>query len=163
MNEGPAMTTPVRSTALAARYWPVWLALGALRLMVLLPLRAQLRLGRAVGFLLRIALPKRRRIAATNLRLCFPALDEAGRCRLLREHFASLGMAFFELGMTLWASDERVHSLVRIRGMEHLEAIATGGGVILLSGHFSALELAGRKLVKALPGLPRCTGRTAIR
>ena len=56
------------------RYWLIWLGLAWLRLASLLPVRGQLALGRGLGRLIYWALPGRRRIAATNLALCFPTL-----------------------------------------------------------------------------------------
>ncbi len=141
------------------RHWPLWLGAGLLRLLVALPFRAQLALGAGVGRLLYVLLPTRRRIAATNLRLCFPDLDERDRNRLLRRHFASLGIGFFELGMAWWASDRRVRRLVRFDGLENLtDALLRGRGALVISGHFSGGELTGRALrliVPAIGGLYR--------
>lgn len=153
-NDSPRSDSPPLYRFWQPRYWPLWLSLSMLWLAVKLPFRIQLLLGRVAGFLLRVALPKRRRIAEINLRLCFPELGEAERSRLLNEHFASLGIAVFELGMAWWASEERIRRLVNARGLEHLEiAVAEGRGVIVLSGHFPATELTGRILKLTLPGL----------
>jgi len=130
------------------RYWPVWLGVGLFRLTVLLPYRLQLILGRALGRLLYLALPRRRRVAAINLALCFPELDEAQRTRLVKEHFASLGCSAFEIPMSWWASDERLAPLCHLQGLEHLQAAAAKGrGVILLSGHLTDLEIGARLLL----------------
>ena len=87
-----------------------------------------------------------------NLELCFPELEASERRRLLREHFASLGMAIFEMGMAWWASDRRLARLTRIDGLENLAApLAEGAGVVLLSGHFSGTELTGRTLQQSVP------------
>lgn len=129
------------------RYWPVWLGLGLLRLASLLPVRVQLALGRGLGRLVCRAVPGRRRIAATNLALCFPELSERERDRLVRQHFGSLGMTLMEHGLAWWASDALVRDRVEVRGAEHLQAaIATGRGVVLLTGHFGAQEFTGRAL-----------------
>lgn len=137
---------------LAPRYWPLWAGIGLLRILVLLPFRAQLTLGRGLGWLLGRLLPARRRIAGVNLALCFPDLDEAQRRALLDRHFQSLGIAFFELGLGWWASDRRILRLVRLEGMDNLkQALAGGRGVILLSGHFAATELTGRAVRLELP------------
>jgi KDO2-lipid IV(A) lauroyltransferase len=136
------------------RYWPLWLGLAVLRALVFLPYRAQLRVGRALGRLLFRLMPKRRHIAAVNLRLCFPELAEQERHAILRRLFESLGIGAFELGMAWWASDERVQRIVRIDGLENLQKpLREGRGVVLLSGHFSAQELTGRVIKMSVPDI----------
>ena len=132
---------------LAPRHWPTWLALGLLRLTVLLPFPWLLRLGAALGDLLYLALPARRRIAATNLRLCFPELDEAQRHTLLRRNFRATGMSLFETGLSWWGHPRRLRRLYHIQGLEHVQqALQRGHGVILLSAHLTCLEIGGRLL-----------------
>lgn len=146
MNTAPD-TTPSLLQFWQPRYWPLWLGVGLLRLLVLLPFRVQLLLGTAAGRLLYLLLPKRRAVAAVNLRICFPELGEAGRQRLLRRHFAALGMAIFELAMAWWASDRRILGLVHFDGIEHLlDTLKQGHGAVILSAHFSGTELTGRAL-----------------
>jgi len=127
------------------RYWGIWLFLGLLRLNSLLPYRAQMATGRALGGLLYHLLRGRRRVAATNLALCFPDRTRVARQQLLREHFASIGMTVVEHALAWWASDALVRRLVELRGTGNLErAMAGGRGVILLTGHFGAQEFTGR-------------------
>jgi KDO2-lipid IV(A) lauroyltransferase len=136
------------------RYWPIWLGLGWLRLASLLPVHSQLVLGRGLGRLMYWAIPGRRRIAAKNLALCFPALPPAERRELVRNHFESLGMTLMEQGLAWWSSDSLVEESVDVRGAEHLrEALATGRGVVLLTGHFGAQEFTGRTLRLLSPTL----------
>jgi KDO2-lipid IV(A) lauroyltransferase len=85
---------------------------------------------------------KRRRIAARNLELCFPELAPAERETLLRENFASTGMAFFEMPISWWWPRERLSRLAHVRGLEHLQkAQEQKQGVILMSLHFTTLEI----------------------
>lgn len=137
---------------LAPRYWPIWLALGLVRLLVALPFRAQLAAGRLIGRLgYRIA-PERRAIAARNLELAFPELDAAARRELLLRHFDALGMSVIETGMCWWADDRRIGQLAEVRGLEHVEAaLAAGRGAIMLTGHFTTLDLGGRFLTRRAP------------
>ncbi len=139
---------------LAPRYWALWAGFGIMRLLLLLPYAWQLRLGRGVGALLYRLGRRRRHIAEINLALCFPDLDDAARERLLRAHFASLGMSVVETALCWWGDDDRLRSLCRYDGLEHLEAaLARGKGVIVYVGHFTDIELGVRLLALAVPSL----------
>jgi Kdo2-lipid IVA lauroyltransferase/acyltransferase len=137
---------------LAPRYWPIWLALGVARLLVALPFRAQLVAGAVIGRLGFLAAGDRREIAARNLELAFPELAPAARRDLLVRHFHALGMSLIETGMCWWADDRRLERLAEIRGLEHVEAaLAAGRGAIMLTGHFTTLDLGGRFLARRVP------------
>jgi KDO2-lipid IV(A) lauroyltransferase len=70
----------------------------------------------------------------------------------LDQHFGSLGIALFETGLAWWASDARIRSLTDVEGLEHLDAaLARGKGVILLSAHFTTLEIGARALAARMP------------
>lgn len=61
------------------------------------------------------------------------------------EHFKALGMSFVEMGLGRWASDTRLLEITTLEGLEHLQkAVASGKGIILLSAHFTTLEISGR-------------------
>jgi KDO2-lipid IV(A) lauroyltransferase len=62
-------------------------------------------------------------------------------------HFEALGMSIVELGLGRWASDRKLLAMTRIEGAEHIRrATDRGIGVILLSAHFTTLEISGRVL-----------------
>jgi KDO2-lipid IV(A) lauroyltransferase len=131
-----------RTYFLHPRFWLLWLGLGLLWLLVQLPYAALLRLGRVLGALMYRVAGSRRRIARRNLELCFPRLDEAARERLLKDNFASTGIAFFEMAMSWWWPRTRLQRLAHIEGLEHLQAAqAEGRGVILMALHFTTLEI----------------------
>jgi KDO2-lipid IV(A) lauroyltransferase len=135
----------------APRTWPWWIAIGCLWLHTRLPVRLQLVNGRVMGRCLYWLLPRRRRIAAINLELCFPTLQPASRERLLRRHFEGLGLMVVETTIGCWVSDRRLRGLGRVEGLEHLnQALAMGRGVLLLTAHFTALEIGGRLLSMAV-------------
>jgi len=129
------------------RFWPLWLGMGLLWLVVQLPYRWLLVLGRGLGGLMYHLAGSRRRIAERNLELCFPELSVGERQRLLRENFASTGMTFFEMAISWWWPVERLKRLGTVEGLEHLrQAEADGQGVILMALHFTTLEMGGALL-----------------
>ncbi|MBS7458499.1 LpxL/LpxP family Kdo(2)-lipid IV(A) lauroyl/palmitoleoyl acyltransferase [Coralloluteibacterium stylophorae] len=131
----------------APRDWPGWIGVGVGVLAARLPWALQRRLGVGIGRLLKYAMPPRRRAARRNLALCLPELDDAARETLLDRSFDALGVGVFEFARAWWGSVAPMRGAVEIQGLEHLEALrAQGRGILLVSGHFTTLELCGRLL-----------------
>ena len=125
---------------------------GLLRVASVIRYPLRRRLGSVLGDLLRLLLSERRRVAATNLRLCFPGLAADARRRLLREHFRAVGQGFVDMGVAWWGDGERLARDARVEGMQHLqEALADGRGVILVAGHFTTMEVGVRILTLHAP------------
>jgi Kdo2-lipid IVA lauroyltransferase/acyltransferase len=134
------------------RYWPTWTALGVLRVFEPLPYPLLVWLGRCIGTLLPLLPLSFVRIARRNLELCLPQLPMDQRERILKGHFRSVGIGIFETAMSWWSSDERIRKLTRLEGQEHLQAaLARGRGAILLSAHFTTLEIGARTLCARMP------------
>jgi KDO2-lipid IV(A) lauroyltransferase len=132
--------------------WPTWIGLGLLRIICWLPHSAALAVGKAIGRLAHLVGGKRRAIVRRNIELCFPNLSSAERDVLVRRHFDALGMSMIEMGLGRWASDEHLVSITTTEGLQHvLDAVNSGHGVILLSAHFTTLELSGRVLKLGIP------------
>ena len=131
-----------RASFLHPRFWLLWLGLALLWLVVQLPYRVLLILGRGLGALMYRVARSRRHIARRNLQLCFSEMNDKQRERLLRDNFASTGIAFFEMAMSWWWPKERLQKLAHVEGLEHLQqAQAEGQGVILMALHFTTLEI----------------------
>lgn len=112
-----------------------------------LPLSVQAPIGRGLGKLLYWVIPARRKVTLTNLRLCFPALSEAERKALAKEHFALAGRSMIERGLAWFAPEARLRRLVRIDGEERLKALVDARQpVILLTPHFLGLDLGGTRM-----------------
>ena len=125
----------------------VWLARGVARL----PQRVLLALAAGLAWLLSPLLARRRRIAAINLALCFPQLDDRGRRKLLQDNQRATVMGALELIRAWYAPAPALAGLADIDGLPRLQAaLAAGQGVLLFTGHFTHTELAVRLLSEAL-------------
>src|SRR5687768_8820362 len=87
---------------LSPRDWPTWLGIAAGWTLARWPWALQRRLGVPLGDTMRHLLRGRRRVAETNLALCFPELDDDARRALLRANFRALGVGVFEFLRAWW-------------------------------------------------------------
>lgn len=121
--------------------------LGFLQLLAHLPMCINLGLGRGLGWLLFYLNPSRKQIADTNIRLCFPELNESEREKMVRSVIQSCGISFFESAMSLWGPINRLRSCHSIEGLAHLQAAQkTGKGVLLVGCHMTTMDICGRIL-----------------
>lgn len=111
----------------------------------LLPAQGLGATGAALGAALYFLAGERRRIGATNLRLCFPEMTEEDRARLLRAHFRALGRASFQDTVSWWGSRAEVMALTRFEGLENLTP-HLGKPLILFAPHFVGVTIAGVRL-----------------
>jgi len=117
---------------------------GLMWLLHRLPFPALTAIGNAVGAALFWLIPERRRVTRINLQMCFPQMPAAERERLARAAFRSFCRSFIDRAVLWWGSDERIRRMVRIEGLEHLDA--AGARVIVLAPHFAGLDAAGIRL-----------------
>ncbi|MGH8280384.1 MAG: LpxL/LpxP family Kdo(2)-lipid IV(A) lauroyl/palmitoleoyl acyltransferase [Gammaproteobacteria bacterium] len=151
--------TPSHTGYYAPHYWPTWIAYAGLRSVVYLPWRAQGILGAAIGTLVRVFSQRRRHIAAVNIARCLPELSPAAQRRLLTSHFQALGFSLLETADAYWMPRPRLRAFVTFSGLENLQAaLALRRGVLLLTAHFTTLEIGGAFIRSELPRL-RCVYR----
>ncbi|MFK5969408.1 MAG: LpxL/LpxP family Kdo(2)-lipid IV(A) lauroyl/palmitoleoyl acyltransferase [Candidatus Marithrix sp.] len=132
---------------LTPRYWLLWIGIGIFWSLIHLPNSWKLAVGRVIGRITYHLAARRRKIAITNLKLCFPNLTDKQRHDLLYQHFKSLGMGLLEMLSAWWLKDTRLKPLEHIEGLEYLKSgLEHGKGVILLSAHFTSFELGSRFL-----------------
>ncbi|MCH7979976.1 MAG: lipid A biosynthesis lauroyl acyltransferase [Proteobacteria bacterium] len=136
----------------APRYWPTWFGMGVLRLICLLPHALSMGIGSLIGRAAHAVGGTRRAIVRRNIELCFPHLTAGERDALTKRHFLALGMSIIEMGLGRWGSDRLHMRLGHIEGMQHIDAaMKAGKGIILLSAHFTTLEIMGRVLEQEGP------------
>jgi len=127
---------------LLPKYWPTWLGVFVLYTITWLPYKLQLSLGRLIGRLLLKVGSKRKHVADTNLRMCFPQMSVEERHDMLVKNFENTGIALLETGMGWWWPNWRVKSKFTIKGVEHLnKAQEDGNGILLLAMHYLSAEI----------------------
>jgi len=133
---------PFRRATFLVEYVGLRIALFALQAM---PLETGLRMGRFMGRALSRFVPKRRRIAADNLRHAFPDLSPNAIDKTVDRVFEHFGCAAVESAVAhrlLRSSTWRQH--VTVVNENHLrDVIAEGRGAIIVSAHLGVWELFG--------------------
>ncbi|MGK0271660.1 MAG: KDO2-lipid IV(A) lauroyltransferase [Cocleimonas sp.] len=133
------------------RFWPTWLGVGILRLLILLPWSWQMAIGKAIGLLIYKTLSSRRKISCINLEIAFPDLDEKSLNDLNRQHFISMGQSSLESAIGWWGSEKTIKKHAHLEGLEHLKSSLEKDNIILLGAHFMCLEVGGRIMAQQMP------------
>ena len=125
-----------------------------MRALAPLPLGVVRALGNALGRLLFVAARPRRRIALTNLRLCFPHWTEAERVALARRNFVYFTQAFLDRS-GLWHGDPAVvRQRLRITGA--VDDLTREGAVVMFAPHFYGMDAGGSAVMQQIDR-PGCT------
>ena len=137
---------------LSPSHWPIWLILFLLKINSKLSYKKQIIHGKLLGRLGHKLSPKRRAITRRNLALAFPELSINERNKLALEHFEAMGASLIEMGLSRWASEKMLQEISTWEGTEYIqEALGTKQGIIMLSAHFTSLEISGRILGYGFP------------
>lgn len=124
------------------RYWASWIGYAVFWLLKFIPQPVVWALGAVLGEL-GFYLHNGRTIRL-NLEWCFPDMTPRARRLLMRRYYHYLGRTFLGLGFSWMGSAKRYDRLVKLKGREHLDAVAARGqGVIFLAPHFLPLEVGG--------------------
>ncbi len=145
MSKNKVLQPNFKLSFLLPHYWLTWLGVLILYSISWLPYKLQLAIGRLLGRLIFKIASKRKHVALTNLRLCFPEKDEQALQTILKKNFENTGIALFETGMGWWWPTWRVARKVKVTGAHHInKAQAEGFGVLALGIHNLSLEMCAR-------------------
>lgn len=106
-----------------------------------MPAPLALGIGRRLGDLAGLALPRRRRVALANLAVAFPDLTPDARRRLARAAWRHLGMTIVELARFLHRPLEATVAELRLEGLDHLRRVMDQHGrALVLTAHLGNWE-----------------------
>ncbi len=129
------------------KHWLTWGLMAIWYCISQLPYSWQTFLGIKLGHLLHKLGGARVRISKINIAKCFPEYSEQQQATLLRKNFESVGMGFIEVGLGWWGRQKQFNQIQKISGLEHIQkAQEAGKGVLVITGHFTPMEVAARIL-----------------
>ena len=131
----------------------IWILFALLKVNSFFPHLVQINNGKFLGRVLHKFLSKRRAISRKNLSLAFPDLKRERINKITAEHFESVGASIAELGICRWGKSNTLYENSIWEGKEHIaKAREAKKGIILLSAHFTTLEVSGLLLQFEFPG-----------
>jgi KDO2-lipid IV(A) lauroyltransferase len=125
------------------------LGLWVLRGLGYLPLSWLRALGAGLGALLWLAIPSRRRVVDTNLRVCFAHLSEAERAQLTRDTFVYFAQAWLDRSWLWHRSAACIQARVQLSG--EVAALSEATPTVLFAPHFMGLDVGWTALTLNLP------------
>ena len=129
------------------KYLPTWILILLMKTGALVPFRMQVFLGKNIGKLFYPLFSRFRKIAFINVQRCFPEKSKDQVNVLVKKHFESIGVSFFETANAYYGKDEKIQKLLTIVNEHYLtDAMKDGRGVIILCSHFMPLMLSSRSL-----------------
>ncbi len=132
------------SSFLHPRYWPTWMAVGALRVLTYLPLPLVHALGTVLGDIIHTLHKPRRHVALRNIERCFPELSTQAHRQLTRQQFREVAKSTLSIGLNWWATEQRLNKIITIENEHYYkDALGANKNIILLAPHFVALEIGG--------------------
>jgi len=140
---------PLQARKRLTRFFLIWLTRCLRGFSSIVPYRAGVCMGGALGFISYYLLRRERKRALTHLAIAFGEKGPSWIRRTARRSFVHLGKALFEV---MLMDPGRLARTVEVRGMENLrKAFDQGKGVIFVTGHIGNWELMGHTVAAVHP------------
>lgn len=134
------------------KYAPSWAMYVLIWLFAQLPYKFLIFIGKGLGRLIETLLKSRKKVVAINLDICFPDLNPIEKKKLLNQHFLELGIMVTQTIKTFLGSTKTIEKNAIINGGEHIQTcLDNNQGVLLVAGHFTALDMGGKILMNKYP------------
>lgn len=137
------------------RAWPTALGLAVLWPVAKLPIRWWPSISTGMGACLQRLAPARKRVVLRNISLAFPSRSDQWQSELCDKSYKALALSVLETAK-LWFCDPKwMDEYVDLQGLEHLQCCQEQGqAVLLVSCHYTSVEVAGAALCRSVPFNP---------
>jgi len=147
MNEyNSRFDTSLKKQHFLPKYWGAWCSLGLLFVFSYCPIKLRDRFAAWIADKLYSAkfLNKRKKIAFTNLGLCFPEYSQAQKEQLMHKNLRAVAQIALSLGELAFRSQEFLVKRVNMRGEQYIkQAEAQDKAIIFLAPHCYGLDFTG--------------------
>lgn len=129
------------------------LIIGLLRVFARLPLRLSHAIGAFFGWVMFYLPNKSRKVARTNIAICFPELSSEEQTALLKQSLRETAKTFAEMGaMWFWPNDKLLDLAQEVEGEEYFhQAKQNGKGLVVLTPHIGQWEFLGLFFTRYMP------------
>lgn len=134
------------------KHFFAWSLFSFIWLIAQLPYRFLIFLGKGLGKLVQVLLKSRKKVVEANLSICFPELNSKEKRTLVNQHFSELGIMLTQTIKAFLGFTKNIEKHAVINGGEHIDAcLKQNQGVLLVAGHFTALDMGGKILCNKYP------------
>jgi KDO2-lipid IV(A) lauroyltransferase len=136
-----AQLIPISANLLKPKYWTAWLVVFIMWCIAWLPLTTKQTLGKKLGRVLYKKMGSRTKPGRKNLKACFPEKDDAEVEALLEENLEQMTIGALEAPHAWWRNMAPYAAKANVIGLDKLLAAqAKGNGVLIMGGHFAAVD-----------------------
>ena len=134
------------------KHFFAWMMFSLVWVIAQLPYKILIFIGIGLGKLVKLALKSRRKVIAVNLDICFPKLIPVQKKDLINQHFVELGIMVTQTIKAFLGSTKSIEKNAIVKGGEHIQAcLDNNQGILLVAGHFTALDMGGKILCNKYP------------
>ena len=138
--------TSIKTKHFHPKYWGTWFLLLLLFIFSYCPIRFRDLFAASIANFIydKKFLKKRKKIAFTNLSLCFPEYSEKDKDLIMRKNVKALAQITLSLGELFWRSKKHILSRTNITGEQYIiDAENQGKSIIFLGPHCYGVDFAG--------------------
>ena len=125
------------------KYWGYLLFLFILKIIVLLPFKLQITLGKKIGKIAYKFAKKRRNIAEVNIKACFPNKSTQEINEINMKSFESIGVSAIE-SINAWLMSNKRFKKITFNMNFEFDLNTNNQPILLLGSHFTSMEIVGR-------------------